>query len=114
MSYRFLLHIRPHWKKLQQILFFTYRVKGYDLKSYRQILVKEGFKQDELRPEIKRRMYKLEDDSIEKANEKLVSFTFVRDPYDRLVSCYYNKMIMTNWFKIHQDLRWMRDEILTK
>ena len=93
---------------------FAYRVKGYDLKSYRQILVKQGFKQDELRPEIKRRMYKLEDESIEKANEKLVSFAFVRDPFDRLVSCYYNKMIMTNWFKVHQDLRWMRDEILIK
>ena len=59
-------------------------------------------------------MYKLEDDSIEKANEKLVSFAFVRDPFDRLVSCYYNKMLMTDWFKAQEGLRWMRDEILTK
>ena len=54
------------------------------------------------------------DDSIEKANEKLVSFAFVRDPFDRLISCYYNKMLMTNWFKGHPDMRWIRDEILTK
>ena len=78
------------------------------------MLEKKGFKQEEVRPEIKRRMFKLVDDSIEKANEKLVSFAFVRDPFDRLVSCYYDKMLMTNWFKAHKDLRWMRDEILTK
>ena len=84
------------------------------MRTYRQTLVKEGFKQDQLRPEIKRRMYQLEDELIEEANKKLVSFTFVRDPFDRLVSCYYNKMVMTNWFKIQQDLRWMRDEILIK
>ena len=78
------------------------------------MLEKKGFKQEEVRPEIKRRMFKLVDDSIEKANEKLVSFAFVRDPFDRLVSCYHDKMLMTNWFKAHKDLRWMRDEILKK
>ena len=91
-----------------------FRLKGYDLKSYRQNLVKEGFKQDELRPEIKRRLYQLKDDTIVDANKKLVSFAFVRDPFDRLVSCYYNKMVMSNWLKVYQDLRWMRDEIITK
>ena len=84
------------------------------MKRYRQTLLKEGFKQDEIRPEIKRRMFQLEDSSIREANQKLISFTFVRDPFDRLVSCYYNKMVMDHWLAIRQDLRWMRDEILTK
>ncbi len=60
---------------------------------------------------------KLEDDSIENANDKLVSFAFVRDPFDRLVSCYYSKMTMTNWPKDHQnqtEMRWIRDKILTE
>ena len=59
-------------------------------------------------------MFQLEDDSIEEANKRLVSFAFVRDPFDRLVSCYYNKMVAKNWLAVQQDLRWMRDEILAK
>ena len=89
-------------------------MKGYDLKSYRKTLMTEGFRQEEIRPEIRSRIYQLKDESIEEANKRLVSFAFVRDPFDRLVSCYYNKMVMNNWLAVQQDLRWMRDEILTK
>ena len=89
-------------------------MKSYGLRRYRKTLDNEGFRQEEIRPEIKRRMFQLEDDSIEEANKKLVSFAFVRDPFDRLVSSYYNKMVMKNWLAVRQDLRWMRDEILAK
>ena len=84
------------------------------MRRYRKTLDNEGFRQEEIRPEIKRRMFQLEDDSIEEANKRLVSFAFVRDPFDRLVSSYYNKMVMRNWLAVRQDLRWMRDEILAK
>ena len=82
--------------------------------DFRNKLVKEGFKQDEIRPEIKRRMFQLKENSLNLANEKLLSFAFVRDPFERLASCYYNKMVMSNWHRVKQDLRWMRDEILVK
>ena len=89
-------------------------MRGVDLQTYKQTLVKEGFQPNNTWPEIRRRMYPLEDCSLKEANEKLVSFAFVRDPFDRLVSCYYNKMFLKDWFTTEQDLKWIRDEILTK
>ena len=91
---------------------FLKRLNGYDLRTYTKKLRLAGFKQDQLRPEIRRRMYPLRDETIQAANDKLLSFAFVRDPFDRLVSCYYNKMVMKNWSEKKQDLKWMRDEIL--
>ena len=94
----------------------SYRLKGYDLKNYRQFLLDSGFHLNEIRPEIKRRLFQIKDDSKKEANTKMVSFAFVRDPFDRIVSCFHSKMVRKDWLEIEhsQQLRWMRDEILEK
>ena len=89
-------------------------MRGFDLGTYKQTLVEEGFEPNNTWPEIRRRLYPPEDNSVREANQKLVSFVFVRNPFDRLVSCYYNKMIQRNWLTTQQDLRWIRDQILIK
>ena len=84
------------------------KLRGYELKKYRETLMKKhGLVQSQIRPEIRKRHFALQEDSVNEANEKLVSFAFVRDPFDRLESCYYNKMVIKD-----QSLKWMRDHIL--
>ena len=43
-------------------------------------------------------------DLDEAANEKLITFTFVRNPFDRFASAYYDKMTGRNW-KVHHDVK---------
>ena len=47
------------------------------------------------------------------AKKNLLSFVFVREPFERLISSYYDKMDR-DWSKQQYDLRWMRDEIIKK
>ena len=47
------------------------------------------------------------------AKKNLLSFVFVREPFERLISSYYDKMDR-DWSKPQYDLRWMRDEIIKK
>ena len=77
----------------------------------------EGFQQHQVRTELKKRLFPLQSDSMWTANKNLLTFAFVRDPFDRIESCYQNKMVQGNWMlwtKGEKDLRWMRDIIIER
>ena len=66
----------------------------------------------EWRPIMRQKWFHIENDSsIQEANEKLLSFVFVRDPISRIISSYYDKMFR-DWSEPQFDLTWMRNEIL--
>lgn len=76
------------------------------------MLQSQGFGQMSWRPQMRRRMFQLLDDSVPQANDRLFSFVFVREPFERIVSSYYNKMY-GDWKKMTgHDMRWMRDDII--
>ena len=67
------------------------------------------------RPEIRKRLFNLQQLSFKEAKDDLLSFVFVREPFQRIVSCYYDKMD-TDWSKPGRVFRmtWMRNEIIEK
>jgi hypothetical protein len=69
----------------------------------------------QFRPELRKKFFPLKQDSFLKAKNGLLSFVFVREPFQRLASAYWDKMDR-NWtsiYKTHQAQE-MRDEILIK
>ena len=54
-------------------------------------------------------------ESFVKAKDELLSFAFVREPFERLASAYWDKMDR-NWTKVRRvhDYQEMRDEIIKK
>ena len=67
----------------------------------------------EFRPYMRQHFFPLKNNSFLDAKDDLLSFVFVREPFERLVSSYYDKMDR-DWSKPVYDLRWMRDEIIHK
>jgi len=67
----------------------------------------------EFRPYMRQHFFPLKNNSFLDARDDLLSFVFVREPFERLVSSYYDKMDR-DWSKPVYDLRWMRDEIIHK
>lgn len=93
---------------------FFYRLHGHNVVVYNHDLIAEGFPQEELRPETRRRIFYIRNETIHDAIESLFSFVFVREPFSRIVSSYHNKMVK-DWSRPSlQHLRWMRNEILTR
>ncbi len=84
---------------------------GHIVGEYTTMLKKQGFGQMQWRPEMRRRMFQLIDENVHMANDRLLAFAFVREPFDRVVSCYHNKMTQ-RWETPGHDLRWMRDDII--
>ena len=77
-------------------------------------LRREKYGVSQRRPEMRRRLFHLQHDvSFLEANKKLFSFVFVRDPFQRIASAYYDKMDR-NWNKPAFVLSWMRNEIITR
>ena len=76
----------------------------------------EGYKNpSQWRPEIRRRLFNLQQISFKEAKDNLFSFVFVREPFQRIVSCYYDKMDQ-DWSKpgLAYRMTWMRNEIIEK
>jgi hypothetical protein len=84
---------------------------GKVVSDYNSQLRKEGFGQMELRPEMRRRMFQLIDESVPRGNDRHLSIVLVREPFSRIVSSYTNTMV-GDWFKSGHDMRWMRDAII--
>ena len=69
----------------------------------------------QLQPELRKKFFRLKQDSFLQAKNSLLSFVFVRDPFQRLASTYWDKMDR-NWsnpLSVY-DGQEMRDEILQK
>ena len=64
------------------------------------------------RSNMRRDFFPLHERNFTDAEEKLFSFLFVRDPFQRVVSCYYSKI--TYGPKRKRRLKWMREEILKR
>ncbi len=85
-----------------------------DIDKYQQKLrKKEHMDPSQFRPTLRERFFPLKNDTFVQAKDSLLSFVFVREPFERLASSYYDKM-NRDWSKSVYDLRWMRDEILQK
>ena len=67
-------------------------------------LKEEGYDVSQWRPEMRRRIFPLEHNSFKDAKNELLSFVFVREPFERIVSCYHDKM-NRDWSKPQFDLK---------
>lgn len=95
-----------------EIHFCNFRLHGYDITKYQKKLSNQHISHDQWRPEMRKNIFYLRNQSFVQARDSLLSFVFVREPFERLVSTYHNKMVR-DWSKPAFDLRWMRDEILS-
>lgn len=90
-------------------------LSGNNWKKYVKNLDSLGVPQNERRNLMKRDLYPLPDNANldEAADEELIAFTFVRNPFDRFASAYYDKMVGKNW-RLNTDLKRtaMRNRIL--
>ena len=68
----------------------------------------ENLKNNEVRPAFRKIYFPHENLTYWQAKESLLTFAFVREPFERIVSSYNNKMLGIT------DLFWMRKEILLK
>ena len=71
-----------------------------------------GLDASQYRPELRKKYFRLKQDSFLQAKNGLLSFVFVREPFQRLASAYWDKMDR-NWTTQHQ-AQSMRNEILLK
>ena len=99
-----------HWFNLG----IWYRLKGKNIGEVTKKLNDQLHLQPpEFRPYMRQHFFPLKNNSFLDARDDLLSFVFVREPFERLVSSYYDKMDR-DWSKPVYDLRWMRDEIIHK
>ena len=99
-----------HWFNLD----IWYRLKGKNIGEVTKKLKDQLHLQPpEFRPYMRQHLFPLKNNSFLDARDDLLSFVFVREPFERLVSSYYDKMDR-DWSKPVYDLRWMRDEIIHK
>ena len=99
-----------HWFNLG----IWYRLKGKNIDEVTKKLKDQLHLQPpEFRPYMRQHFFPLKNNSFLDARDDLLSFVFVREPFERLVSSYYDKMDR-DWSKPVYDLRWMRDEIIHK
>ena len=90
-----------------------YRLKGKNIDEVTKKLNQLHLQPPEFRPYMRQHFFPLRNNSFLDAKDDLLSFVFVREPFERLVSSYYDKMDR-DWSKPVYDLRWMRDEIIHK
>ena len=91
-----------------------FRLKGLSVVRFIFQLRRANYGVSQWRPEMRKSLFHLQHDvSFLEAQKKLFSFVFVRDPFQRIASAYYDKM-SRNWNKPAYDLRWMRDEIIKR
>ena len=64
-------------------------------------------KLQEVRPYLRQHYFKLRNNTFLEAKQRLLSFVFVREPFERLVSSYYDKMDR-DWSNPSQDERFTR------
>ena len=68
------------------------------ISNYSKKLKSEGYKVQQWRPKMRERIFPLQHTSFLDARKDLLSFVFVREPFQRIVSCYHDKM-MQDWSK---------------
>ena len=100
-------------QKQKQSLIYFLRLKGRDVKQFNDMMKNRfNLNATQFRPELRKKFFLLKQDSFLKAKNGLLSFVFVREPFQRLASAYWDKMDR-NWTLTHQAQE-MRDEILIK
>ncbi len=71
---------------------------GYEFSDYVSQLDKEGVGLEFRRRTMKSRLYQFPEDlTLEEAARRFVTVAFVRDPWDRFVSAYFEKLRRPNW-----------------
>ena len=91
-----------------------FRLNGHDISKFNaKARGQLHLQPPNYRPYMRKHYFQLRNKSFIDAKHNLLSFVFVRDPFERIVSSYYDKMDR-DWSKPAFDLRWMRDEIIQK
>ena len=91
----------------------NFRLKGIDVGKFNQNMIRKyNASISQLRPEMRRIFFPLKQESFIKARQGLLSFAFVREPFERLASAYWDKM--DRHWSMRSDYKEMRDEILKK
>ena len=88
-----------------------FRLRGMSVVYYDKKLKREGYNISQWRPKMRERIFPLQHVSFIDARKDLLSFVFVREPFQRIVSCYYDKM-MKDWSKPQPQLTVARSLIL--
>ena len=70
-----------------------FRLRGMSVVYYDKKLKREGYNISQWRPQMRERIFPLEHISFIDARKDLLSFVFVREPFQRIVSCYHDKMM---------------------
>ena len=94
------------------------KIRGFE-KTYTRFLI-NNIKDDEIRPFIRDTLYpKPRDISLKNANDLLMTFAFIRNPFNRLVSAYNDKLKRNQWNKhtewgFSEDVQRTRNIIIKK
>ena len=74
------------------------------ISNYSKKLKSEGYKVQQWRPKMRERIFPLQHTSFLDARKDLLSFVFVREPFQRIVSCYHNKMMQHSGLTVARSL----------